>query len=409
MVIYPKSIQQISIQLLRESAQELGYPTAVWRMPNSQTTHFLISFSKVPTQGKPEIDELGSGFAVSPFINPSGENTYFLPADVLFSISRTNEISFHKEPSSSAIFEEIAQNARIKQAQTDTQKQVFFERPKEIEEPTAQKLFVENVKKAISEIQAGNFQKVVLSRTKSFSLPANFSIWESFQTLTQTYSSAFVSLVDLPFLSEVWIGASPEILVSQNDQTGRFRTMSLAGTQPAFTQDGQEVKPEDALWRQKEIEEQALVGRYIINCFKKVRIREYDEFGPQTVRAGNLLHLRSDFEVDYKSIHFPQITSVMLDLLHPTSAVCGMPKKTSLQFILANEQHDRSFYAGYLGPVNIEGQTNLFVHLRNMCVKNQQATLFAGCGITADSSPEKEWIETELKTQTLSKVLFGTK
>ncbi len=404
MVISDKNTHKLSLQLLWESAHELGYPTAVWRMPTSETTQFLISFTKVPSQGKPEIDELGSGFAISPFLNPSGENTYFLPADVLFTLSSSGDIELSKELSSSTILEEILQHSSSKKEAACPNE--LLGKPHQLDDFEAQNLFIQNVKKAISEIQSGSFQKVVLSRTKSFSLPTNFSVWESFQTLHKTYANAFVSLVDLPFLNETWLGASPEILVSQNEQTGKFRTMSLAGTQPAFMPDGQEVKPENALWRQKEIEEQALVGRYIINCFKKVRIREYDEYGPQTVRAGNLLHLRSDFEVDYKSIHFPQITSVMLDLLHPTSAVCGMPKKPSLQFILANEKHDRSFYAGYLGPVNIEGQTNLFVHLRNMRVKNQQATLFAGCGITADSNPEKEWIETELKTQTLSKVLF---
>lgn len=408
MVIHPKFTEKIDIQLLRESAQELGYPTAVWRMPNSQTTYFLISFTKVPSQGKPELDELGSGFAISPFINPSGKNTYFLPADVLISITPTNEIEISNLPTSSTIFEEITQKAHTKQKEQEAHQKSFLTYPQEIEDTLAKESFTQNVQKAIGEIQAGNFQKVVLSRTKSFLLPTPFSIWDSFHTLTETYKSAFVSLVDLPFLGETWIGASPEILVSQNENTGKFRTMSLAGTQSVYAPDGKEVTPEEALWRQKEIEEQALVGRYIINCFKKVRIREYDEFGPQTVRAGNLLHLRSDFEVDYKSIHFPQITSVMLDLLHPTSAVCGMPKKSSLQFILDNEKHERAFYAGYLGPLNIEGQTDLFVHLRNMRVKNQVATLFAGCGITADSNPEKEWIETELKTQTLSKVLFLT-
>lgn len=405
MVIHPKYTQKLRLQLLWESAHALGYPTAVWRMPNSTTTHFLVSFTKIPSQNKPEIDELGSGFAISPFVNSSGQNTYFLPADVLFTVSSSGELELIKEPTYPTIFDEIVQNAAFQKEAA--RPNALLEKPCELEDAEAQSLFIQNVERAIAAIQEGHFQKVVLSRTKSFALPAQFSIWESFQTLAQNYPSAFISWVDFPFLSESWLGASPEILVSQNENTGKFRTMSLAGTQPAFTPDGQEIKPADALWRQKEIEEQALVGRYIINCFKKVRIREYDEFGPQTVRAGNLLHLRSDFEVDYKSIHFPQITSVMLDLLHPTSAVCGMPKKPSLEFILANEKHDRSFYAGYLGPVNIEGQTNLFVHLRNMCVKNQLATLYAGCGITADSNPQKEWIETELKTQTLSKVLFN--
>ena len=76
---------------------------------------------------------------------------------------------------------------------------------------------------------------------------------------------------------------------------------------------------------QKDIEEQALVERYVISCFKKIRLREYDEHGPKTMIAGNVLHLKTEFEVDMVATNFPQLGSVMLNLLHPTSAVCGMP------------------------------------------------------------------------------------
>jgi isochorismate synthase len=76
-----------------------------------------------------------------------------------------------------------------------------------------------------------------------------------------------------------------------------FIPCHLAGTQKA-----QGENPlKSAAWTQKEIEEQALVSRYIVDCFKKIRLREYDEHGPKTVLAGNLLHLRSDFKVDMKA------------------------------------------------------------------------------------------------------------
>ena len=121
------------------------------------------------------------------------------------------------------------------------------------------------------------------------------------------------------------------------------------------------------------------------------------------------MHLKSDFTVRYQEIHFPQITTVMLDLLHPTSAVCGMPKEPATQFIRKEEAHDRSFYAGYLGPVHIQEKTHLFVHLRTLRWKNNQITLFAGCGVTSDSIPIKEWEETTMKCRTLGSILFQDK
>ena len=159
------------------------------------------------------------------------------------------------------------------------------------------------------------------------------------------------------------------------------------------------------LMTQKEIEEQALVCRYIVDCFKKIRLREYEEHGPKTVMAGSLLHLRTDFRVDMKATGFPQLGSVMLDLLHPTSAVCGMPRKEAHEFLQANEDFDRSFFAGFIGPVNIQEETSIYVNLRTASLKGEHAILYAGAGVTEDSDPEKEWEETELKCQIIGKFI----
>ena len=134
-------------------------------------------------------------------------------------------------------------------------------------------------------------------------------------------------------------------------------------------------------------------------------MREYDEHGPKTVQAGNLLHLKSDFEVDMKEVNYPQLGSVMLKLLHPTSAVCGMPMEPSLKFLQENESHDREFYAGYLGPVNIHQESHLYVNLRCMKWLGNYILLYAGAGITIDSVPEDEVREVEIKMDTILKAL----
>jgi isochorismate synthase len=106
-----------------------------------------------------------------------------------------------------------------------------------------------------------------------------------------------------------------------------------------------------------------------------------------------------------KATGFPQLGSVMLDLLHPTSAVCGMPRKEAHEFLQENEGFDRSFFAGFLGPVNIEGETSIFVNLRTASFNGGRAILYAGAGVTEDSDPEKEWEETELKCQIIGKFI----
>jgi isochorismate synthase len=208
-----------------------------------------------------------------------------------------------------------------------------------------------------------------------------------------------ISFVSVPGAG-TWMGASPELLI-QVENNRIFRTVALAGTKPFEA--GMNLR--NVAWTQKEIEEQALVCRYIISNFKKIRLREYDEQGPKTIVAGNLMHLKTTYTVDMKETNFPQLGSVMLQLIHPTSAVCGMPLEESMNFLTEHEGYDREFYAGYLGPVNIESNICLFVNLRCMQLTGDQAVLYAGAGVTADSVPESEWEETEIKLNTLLKVI----
>ncbi len=258
------------------------------------------------------------------------------------------------------------------------------------------------VSKAVAEVKRQNFKKVVPSRSSFVQLSDDFNLAETFEKMCKRYPHAFISLLAVPGRG-IWLGASPEILVSTFRQNASrfFRTVALAGTQKL--QEGNSIR--QASWRIKEIEEQAMVSRYIINCFKKIRLREFEEDGPKTVAAGNLLHLRTDFTVNMDQVNFSELGSVMLKLLHPTSAVCGLPKEPALDFIRQHEAYDRELYAGFLGPVNMQEQANIFVNLRCMQLTRQGALLYAGAGVTADSDPEHEWLETEMKMQTLQSVL----
>lgn len=389
-------------QTLWNAALQVGLPTAMWRLPKQNDKHFLTSFLKNPEQAKIDFEECGPGFAFSPFINPEGNDTYFIKADLHYVFyDATNPESFHEVISPSSVDPGFIE---FLNAQKAGHKSPISHSDEIIEDSATKDNFVEAVNEAVKQIEEGKFQKVVLSRTKQMGIPADFEIVTLFDKICKAYPTAFVSVVSVPSLGIVWIGASPETLVSQ-DAKGKFRTMALAGTQSAYDADGNLIKTSEAMWRQKEIEEHALVSRYIVNCLKRIRVREFEEDGPKTVIAGNLMHLRMDFTIDTVEINFPQLATVMLDLLHPTSAVCGMPKEPAKQFILAHEKYDREFYSGFLGPVNISQESHIFVNLRTMKLQNGIATLYAGCGITADSIPEKEWIETELKLQTLGKIL----
>ncbi|MBY0426503.1 MAG: chorismate-binding protein, partial [Cytophagales bacterium] len=259
--------------------------------------------------------------------------------------------------------------------------------------------FKDRVNLGIECITQGLFNKVVLSDSKHI-IHNQLELNNLFLNACASYPDAFVSLVSIPHVG-IWLGASPELLVSYSaDQV--FKTVALAGTKRI--ENDTELK--NIPWTHKEIEEQAFVARYIVSCFKKIRVREYEEFGPKTVKAGPLAHLKTDFSIDNQVVNYPDLPDVLLELLHPTSAVCGMPKETALDFILKSEKFDRKYFSGFLGPVHMDGNSHLFVNIRCMELMPRGATLYAGAGITEASDPEKEAYEIQYKMDVMGKLLL---
>ncbi|MCF2497245.1 chorismate-binding protein [Dyadobacter chenhuakuii] len=396
----------LQVEELWTASRQLGFPSALWRLPHRNEIQLLISVRDGIRKCQPELEKLSPGFVVSNFHWETDQKVLFLEGDIILTFSDDNSIKDIENNVSEehpdviklvTLATEIAKNANPHAYHNAIAINEF-------PDLNARDRFKRTVELAVSAIRQGQFKKVVLSRTKDLAYSENFQPAKAFCKLAKVYPHAFVSLVNLPDQNELWLGASPESLVRQ-DSNGTFRTMSLAGTQNARNDAGELIPKFDIRWGEKEIEEHALVSRYIVECFKKIRLREYTETGPKTVLAGNLYHLRTDFEVDTATLNFPELASVMLKLLHPTSAVCGVPKLPSLQFLTEIEGYDRSFYSGFIGPAQVGGDTNLFVNLRTVRFKDGKATFFAGAGITEDSIPEREWEETEMKCDTLLKVI----
>jgi len=246
------------------------------------------------------------------------------------------------------------------------------------------------VKKGIQAIENNEFKKVVLSRKESLNL-ADFDIISAFEMLIQLYPTTFVYCFYHPKIG-TWLGATPEqLLKAQNKE---FQTMALAGTQ-------KDAGANEVIWPKKEQEEQQFVTDYIVDKIKNVA-SEVLVSKPYSVRAGSIWHIKTDIS---GALNSSSSLQQVIQLLHPTPAVCGLPKQESKEFILENENYNRTFYTGFLGELNIENQTDLYVNLRCMQIDTTQAHLYMGCGITKDSIPEKEWEESINKSMTMKKVV----
>ncbi|MFT6749169.1 MAG: isochorismate synthase [Flavobacterium sp.] len=261
---------------------------------------------------------------------------------------------------------------------------------------SAKEAFEKLVFEAINEIKSESFNKVVLSR-KEIQENSTINLEILFCKMVSNYFTAFSYCFFHPS-SGLWIGATPEQLIKVEGTN--FKTVALAGTKKWS-------ETEEIIWTEKEKTEQNLVTKSIENCMEgfatKISISQVYNF-----KAGDLAHLKSDFNIELKENFSIQ---KLVSALHPTPAVCGLPKQEALDFILKNEKYDREFYTGFLGELNRSFKTmrmhesDLFVNLRCMKLEDNKAEIFVGCGITAESNPESEFLETQNKAMTMRKVL----
>jgi isochorismate synthase len=256
------------------------------------------------------------------------------------------------------------------------------------------------VAKGIEAIRNDEFQKVVLSRKETVDL-LDFDLVTTFKNLVQLYPATFTYCFFHPKIG-TWMGATPEQLLKVGGDI--FETMALAGTQKT-------TGYEEVVWHDKEKQEQQFVTDFIVSELNKVS-KSVLVSEPYSMKAGSIWHIKTDISGQLNSA---RNLKEVIGLLHPTPAVCGLPKLESKLFILNTENYDRTFYTGYLGELNRSFSSDatgsdLFVNLRCMEIEigsngeMSKANLFMGCGITKDSIPEKEWEESVNKSMTMKKV-----
>ncbi|MEZ4856092.1 MAG: chorismate-binding protein [Gelidibacter sp.] len=271
---------------------------------------------------------------------------------------------------------------------------------------------IQLVKKGIKAINQQQLRKVVLSRSETIPLLETNPI-HTFKQLLQIYPTAFVYCWFHPKIG-LWLGATPETLLKT--EGNRLSTMALAGTQKYNG-------TLDVVWKDKEKEEQQIVTDFIVGSIQSSD-NTIEVSNTKTVRAGNLLHLKTSIKINFK----PETLNLkqLLLTLHPTPAICGFPKDKAKQFILKNESYKREFYSGFLGELHLKEKTNrnprrrniensaystvktvsnLYVNLRCMQLKANNAIIYVGGGITKDSNPEAEWEETVHKSMVMKSVL----
>jgi isochorismate synthase len=362
---------------LQKVCLKQNIPFVSYRLPLETEIITLVKHHSFPEKSDSLQDlDQKTGFIVSPFDETAEHGTFFLKPDCVFFSNEIEEIYIKK----------LSENNRFLSLEKLSENDL---------KTTTSEEFINNVNSAKIAMTDGKFHKVVLSKLRLENLPINFQPETFFLKLCSTYPHAFVYLIQIPGVG-CWMGATPEpLLVIEDDHV---KTVSLAGTQIATNE-----AIESYQWSSKEIEEQGIVTGFVENLLHSLNIQHIIKTGPENYQAANLIHLKTAF--DFPQSELRNRFSDLLKALHPTPSVGGLPKAEAREFILANEKHDRSYYTGFLGPVNIENKTNIFVNLRCLQLFDKQFVLYSGAGITTSSVAENEWTETDNKMMTMMNVM----
>lgn len=241
-----------------------------------------------------------------------------------------------------------------------------------------------------SVLSSGEIEKLVLSRTHTIPIDGTFSVGKTFLEAHAKYPNNFTYVYNTPETG-CWMGSSPELLLSGTNN--KWRTVALAGTK--------KISDQITDWDKKNTTEQEIVTRYMQQQLNDQGF-DFTQSSTTTIQTGNLEHLKTEFA--FETNKQPQIGS-LLNLLHPTPAINGFPKREAAKFIIENEGYDRSYYSGFSGCLDMDDQTNIFVNLRCMNIAPPHIRLYAGGGIMPSSDLETEWKETENKLQIMLSVI----
>lgn len=243
---------------------------------------------------------------------------------------------------------------------------------------------------ALAMLRDNSLRKIVISTCTSTESCCSSPL-DSFHKACASYPRMMVYMLQHPVMG-IWIGCTPEVLLS--GRRSHYRTVALAGTMKA-------TEARNARWSAKNKCEQSVVADYIRQAISPYA-QLIEEEGPFTSRAGELIHLKTVFHfTPSEEFSIPQFLSV----LHPTPAVCGLPKIESLSAILRIEKHDREYYSGFVGSIDPSGDTDIYVNLRCANIKDSTTRYYAGGGILTSSIFQDEWNEICEKQKTIAYVL----
>ena len=259
--------------------------------------------------------------------------------------------------------------------------------------------FQRAVRSVLAAIQAGHLHKAVQAHAVDVTSPLPFHLTRSLHNLRTLYPDCAVFAIGNG-KGQTFMGASPERLVSL--QQRHLITDALAGSAPRGQTASEDTQIADRLLTSpKELHEHQVVSQFITQ--QLIRLGLSPQRSPlRLLQLSQIQHLHTPIQA-----LVPDEVSLLeiVAALHPTPAVAGVPRALACDHIRQHEGFERSLYAAPIGWLDHQGNGEFIVGIRSALLNGCTARLFAGAGIVAGSTPDRELAEVQLKLQTLLSAL----
>ena len=260
-----------------------------------------------------------------------------------------------------------------------------------------QNTWIELIEDSLQKIEGKIFEKVVMARRSTHSFNESLS---AFEMLSRMNAKGAIHFAFAFKKGQTYIGATPERLYQRSNEN--IHTEAIAGTRKRGSTPEEDLALENELMENpKERAEFAFVKTSIFEKLNPLCTKLIYEDQDHVLKTPNVQHLCNAFEGSLKD---GVSDEEILRALHPTAAMGGFPKESSLEHLLDIEPFERGWYASPLGYLS-QREAEFAVGIRSVLVDEQQIHLFAGAGIVASSIPHKEWEELEHKISLWKKVM----
>jgi menaquinone-specific isochorismate synthase len=250
----------------------------------------------------------------------------------------------------------------------------------------------QQVTKAITAIKDGLVEKVVLARDLTATSTKEIDARTLLQRLEIEYPSTWL------FLVNGLVGATPELLVRLSKSLVTSRV--LAGTIRKSGNEDRDLALAASLAKSsKDLEEHEYAVKSVADGLAPFCSSTNVPESPFVLHLANVMHLATDVTGVLNSSARQADIFTLIEQLHPSAAVCGTPTEVAKKYISQLEQMDRGRYSGPVGWIDAQGDGEIAIALRCGLLSEDRKSIriFAGCGIVADSNPEKEFAESQSK------------